>query len=108
MNWHLFPLLSLAPLTYATEPVWLSDQPVPKAAEIRELSGMQFHVIKANEPEKDGYVWLHGVGPGWHKGKLEDSGAFASQAGRKRKPLPSQDASAIKSGVHDALPVISK
>lgn len=41
-------------------------------------------------------------------GKLEDSGAFASQAGKQRKPLPSQDATVIKSGAHDALPIISK
>ena len=68
----LIATLLLAPLAaiHATELLWLADQPVPKAAELSELKDVQFHVIKANEPEKDGYKWLHGVGLGWHKGKL--------------------------------------
>ena len=43
---------------------------VPKSAELTALDSVEFHVIKANEPERDGYKWLHGVGLGWHKGKL--------------------------------------
>ncbi len=62
--------ITLAALAHAAEPVWLSDQPVPKAAELRELKGVKFHVIKACEPEKDGYKWLHGVALAWHKGRL--------------------------------------
>jgi len=38
----------------AAEPVWLSDQPVPKAAELSVLNGVEFHVIQANEPGRDG------------------------------------------------------
>jgi hypothetical protein len=49
--------------------IW-SGKAVPKSAEIPVLQGVEFHVIKANEPEKDGYPWLHGVGLAWHKGKL--------------------------------------
>lgn len=64
--------LLLAPLAalHAAEPLWLSDQPVPKAAELGELKGVQFHVIKAIEPKIDDYKWLHGVALVWHKGKL--------------------------------------
>jgi hypothetical protein len=63
-------LIALASLIHAAEPVWLSDQPVPKAAELSELKGVQFHVIKAIEPKQDDYKWLHGVALAWHKGKL--------------------------------------
>ena len=51
-------------------PLWLAEGPVPKAAELSEVQGVRFQVIKAHEPEKDGYIWLHGVGLAWHKGKL--------------------------------------
>lgn len=54
----------------AETPLWLSDRAVPKAAELGDIAGIEFRVIKANEPEKDGYIWLHGVGLGWHKGRL--------------------------------------
>lgn len=50
--------------------LWTADKPVPKAVELGELNGVRFHTIKAHEPEQDGYIWLHGVGLGWHKGKL--------------------------------------
>ena len=43
---------------------------VPKCAELPVPDGVEFRVIKANEPEQDGYQWLHGVGLAWHKGKL--------------------------------------
>jgi len=62
--------IARAETTPTNEPVWLSDKPVPKTAELSGLNGVQFHVIKANEPEKDGYKWLHGVALAWHKGKL--------------------------------------
>ena len=73
MKTLLSPLLALiasAALARAVEPVWLSDQPVPQAAELGELSDVQFRVIKSTEPKKDGYKWLHGVAVVWHKGKL--------------------------------------
>lgn len=43
---------------------------VPKCAELAALEGVEFHIIKANEPARDGYQWLHGVGLAWHRGKL--------------------------------------
>ena len=49
--------------------IW-GDATLPKSAEIPRLQGVEFHVIKKHEPEKDGYPWLHGVGLAWHKGKL--------------------------------------
>ena len=54
----------------ADTPLWDAKVKLLKAAELPVLDGVEFHVIKANEPEKDGYIWLHGVGLGWHKGKL--------------------------------------
>jgi hypothetical protein len=52
------------------EPVKIWDGVVPKAAEIPAIQGVEFHVIQRNEPQTDGYRWLHGVGLAWHKGKL--------------------------------------
>jgi hypothetical protein len=71
----LLTVLLLSPLAalHAVEPLWLSDQPVPKAAELSALKGVQFHVIKAIEPKIDNYNWLHGVALVWHKGKLYSS-----------------------------------
>lgn len=62
--------LLFASLAHAANPLWLSSAPVPKIAELDGLKGVQFHVIKANEPEKDGYKWLHGLALAWHKGRL--------------------------------------
>jgi hypothetical protein len=62
--------LIIASLARAANPVWLPDNPVPKSADLGALKGVRFHVIKAHEPEKDGYKWLHGVALAWHKGKL--------------------------------------
>lgn len=65
---------AIAMLTFASlvsaEPLWTLEQPVPKAAELREIEGVQFHVIKPHVPERDGYQWLHGVALAWHKSKL--------------------------------------
>lgn len=54
----------------ADTPLWDAREKLGKAAELPVLDGVEFHVIKAHEPEKDGYIWLHGVGLGWHKDKL--------------------------------------
>jgi hypothetical protein len=73
MKTFLITFLVIASLTQravSVEPLWLADQPVPKAAELADVRGVQLHVIKAHEPERDGYVWLHGVALAWHKHKL--------------------------------------
>lgn len=68
----------------ADTPLWDDQVKLPKSAELPVLDGVEFHVIKANEPEKDGYVWLHGVGLGWHKGKLYAS--FGHNKGEENTP----------------------
>lgn len=49
--------------------LWEGGQ-VPRSAEIPLLSGVEFHVIKPYEVERDGYRFLHGVALAWHRGKL--------------------------------------
>ena len=65
---HVSARLPAAPV--ATIPLWDESRPLPKSADLPVLKGVEFHVIKKHEPEKDGYPWLHGVGLGWHKGRL--------------------------------------
>ena len=50
--------------------LWKPDQPFPKTNDIPFAEGTEFAVIKAREPEVDGYNWLHGVALCWHKNKL--------------------------------------
>jgi len=50
--------------------LWCNDQPVPNAAEIPPLKGVEFAVIQSRAPEQDGYSWLHGVALAWHRGQL--------------------------------------
>jgi len=68
----LLTALLMVPLAVmnGAELLWLSEQPLPKTAELSELKGVQFHVIKAIEPKIDEYKWLHGVALVWHKGRL--------------------------------------
>ena len=39
----------------ADMPLWDESRPMPKSAELHVLKGVEFHVIKKHEPEKDGY-----------------------------------------------------
>ena len=50
--------------------LWDPKQHFPKTDDIPFVEGAKFHVIKAREPEVDGYNWLHGVAVCWHKGRL--------------------------------------
>ena len=65
-----------APTTHETlehakaVPLWDTAQCLPVAADIPTLSGVTFHIIKKWDQKTDGYTFLHGVGLGWHKGKL--------------------------------------
>jgi len=67
----------------AAEPfvLWNPERPVPKAAECPLLEGVEFFVVKPNEPERDGYHWLHGAAVCWHKGRLYTS--FGHNKGRE-------------------------
>ena len=51
-------------------PLWDETVSVPKASELSQLDGVEFHVIKMWEPDVDDYKWLHGVALAWHRGKL--------------------------------------
>jgi hypothetical protein len=64
------PLTSLQADDAAPFPLWDESQPLPTAADIPGLRDVTFHVIKKWDQKSDGYTFLHGVGLGWHKGKL--------------------------------------
>lgn len=51
-------------------PLWDEKVPQPKFAELSPAAGMRFSVIKAYEPDRDGYRFLHGVALGFHHGRL--------------------------------------
>lgn len=50
--------------------LWDERQTLLSAEDIPELDGVDFHVIKKWDQNKDGYTFLHGVNLGWHQGKL--------------------------------------
>ncbi len=50
--------------------LWDKTQPLPKAADLPELSGTRFTLIKPYEFQKDGYRFLHGLALCFHKGRL--------------------------------------
>ena len=50
--------------------LWDSSKPVPKSTEAPLLEDVEFVVVKAREPEVDGYNWLHGAAIVRHKGAL--------------------------------------
>jgi hypothetical protein len=66
------PVAATLPVPEPIVPVTLWDEkrPVPKAADLPVLKGVRFAVIKPYEFKKDGYRFLHGVGLGFHKGRL--------------------------------------
>mgnify|MGYP000961320971 CR=1 FL=1 len=66
------PVAGTLPVPEPIVPVtlWDEKQPVPKTADIPVLQGVRFSVIKPYEFKKDGYRFLHGVGLGFHKGRL--------------------------------------
>jgi hypothetical protein len=57
-------------------PLWDAAHPMPKAAELPQAAGAEFHVIKKKRPDKDGANWTLGVGLAWHKGRLYASYGF--------------------------------
>lgn len=56
--------------------LWNPDSPIPKAAELPQVEGAEFHVLKKERPDEDGCQWTLGVGLAWHKGKLYASYGF--------------------------------
>ncbi|WP_161604652.1 FAD-dependent oxidoreductase [Roseiconus nitratireducens] len=71
------------------EELWAPEVPVPSAEALRDLDGVDFHVIKKHEPEVDQFDWMHGVALAWHGGQL-----FASYG---RNPGKENTASEIAS-----------
>ena len=56
--------------------LWNDTQTLPKAAELPQVAGAEFHVIKKPRPDTDGCKFTLGVGLAWHKGKLYASYAY--------------------------------
>ena len=63
--------LPTAPI--AAWPLWDEAEALPKAADLPQVAGAEFHVIKKQRPDTDGCNWTLGVGLAWHKGRLYTS-----------------------------------
>jgi hypothetical protein len=57
--------------------IW-DGPPLPKAAEIPVLQGVEFSVVKPHQPKVDGGNWILGTALVWHKGRLYSSFGFNS------------------------------
>ena len=64
------------PKIKASSPLWDATQTLPKVAELPQVAGAEFHVIKKKRPDTDGAKFTLGVGLAWHKEKLYASYAF--------------------------------
>lgn len=51
-------------------PLWDATQTLLGAAELPQVAGAEFHIIKKRRPDTDGAKWTLGVGLAWHKEKL--------------------------------------
>ncbi|TWT94983.1 LamG-like jellyroll fold domain-containing protein [Neorhodopirellula pilleata] len=51
-------------------PLWDERETLDVAADLTEVAGVDFHVIKKWDQPNDGYTFLHGVGLAWHQDKL--------------------------------------
>lgn len=63
-------------LPAAAWPLWDESRTLPKAAELQQVAGAEFHVIKKQRPDIDNCMFTLGVGLAWHKGKLYASYGF--------------------------------
>ena len=83
MNKPTALLLTLAALAAAgtiraNEPLWDANTPLPKAAELPQVTGAKFYVLKKPRPDEDGSNFTLGVGLAWHKDKLYASYGFST------------------------------
>ena len=83
MNKPTALLLTLAALAAAgtiraNEPLWGANTPLPKAAELPQVTGAKFYVLKKPRPDEDGSKFTLGVGLAWHKDKLYASYGFST------------------------------
>ena len=60
----------LAKITTAALPLWEETRALPKAAELPQVAGAEFHIIKKQRPDTDGCNWTLGIGLAWHRGRL--------------------------------------
>jgi hypothetical protein len=61
-----------------TVPLWDANTPLPKAAELPQVTGAKFYVLKKPRPDEDGSNFTLGVGLAWHKDKLYASYGFST------------------------------
>ena len=57
-------------------PLWDFNTTLPKAAELPQVAGAKFYVLKRQQPDEDGCSFTLGVGLVWHQGKLYASYGF--------------------------------
>lgn len=57
-------------------PLWDAGQALPRAADLPQVTGAEFHVIKNRRPDTDQCRFTLGVGLAWHKGRLYASYGF--------------------------------
>jgi hypothetical protein len=57
-------------------PLWDPAHDVPGIAELPQVGGAEFHLLKPQRPDNDGCNFTLGVGLAWHKGKLYASYGF--------------------------------
>lgn len=63
-------LLALQNDAAGEESLWDPALAIPTAAELHQIEGVEFHVIKKHEPEADQFDWLHGIALAWHNEQL--------------------------------------
>jgi hypothetical protein len=64
------------PKPVAAVPLWDATQTLPNAADLLQVNGAEFHVLKKQRPDEDGCNFTLGVGLAWHKGRLYASYGF--------------------------------
>jgi hypothetical protein len=64
------------PKLVAAVPLLDATQTLPKAADLPQVKGAEFYVLKKQRPDEDGCNFTLGVGLAWHKGKLYASYGF--------------------------------
>jgi predicted neuraminidase len=77
---HAFPTTRGASPMQEIPPLWDPARDVPRNAELPQVGGAEFHVIKKQRPDNDGCNFTLGVGLAWHKDKLYASYAFNTGA----------------------------
>jgi hypothetical protein len=78
----------VVPTSITGLPLWDGKRPIPKAAELPQVQGAEFHVIKKRAPDDDQCRFTLGVGLSWHKGRLYASYGF----NRGQENTPTEEA----------------